>query len=387
MPLLETRGSGSAIAFGLNASTKLIRTGPSITVRGAGLNYATDGSRIYIEAMSNWGAWKNLPAYLQNAPATSVINTGDAIMGFSTSGNIRVWLVRQTGWSPVSTSGWTLSAGSQLPLVTGYNTSNWEYWYRDYSAGTYTGIDTNSAMYFFTTTSGQYCTIADDRLLIQDDLVFNVDAFWPTSAPNDGVWYDIMGQSNFSLSNQGSVSYNNGSGRTGKYFLYNGSSRSFASHSAAFDTPDGFTAGAWVYTNSNSQTGRIFQKDEASSTRVWEFGNNGGNMRSEVWSSNGNTLLLVGTTVPIGAWHHMVLSASGNGNVDMYQNGVKTATGSIGTAASTLRTASTGLYLGGSWGGGEYYNGVIAMAYLYKKKLTDTEILENHDRFKGAFGL
>jgi len=386
MPILESIGSGSARGTGMFGTVNLVRTGPSVTSAGAGFDYALDGRETYIGSRSDWGNWKNLPSYLRNVPVTTTVNSSGS-MRFTTDGNIRVWLMRDSTWTQVDVTGWTLFGSNQLPLVTGYNTDTWQYYYRDYTSGTYTGFNTTSAMYFFTTTSGALCKIADDLLLLQDNLVWSVDAFSGASAPNDGNWYDMQGGGNAVVSNAGSVSYNNGSGRTGKYYVYNGSSRSYASPTSAMDTPNGFTAGAWVYTNSNSTTGRIFQKDEISSTRVWEFGNNGGSMRSEVWSSNGNTLLTGGTTVPIGAWHHMVLTCSANGVVNHYQNGVQTGTGSIGSPASTLRTANTGLYLGGSWGGGEYYNGLIAQAYLYKAELSAAEVLANHNTFKAAYGL
>jgi hypothetical protein len=387
MPLLETRGSGSAIAFGLTASSLISRTGPSVTSAGAGFSYAADGEPLYIGSMSNWGVWKNLPSYLKNAPVTTVVNVPNNSMRFTIDGNVRVWLIRDSSWTQVPTAGWTLFASNQPPLITGYETSTWQYYYRDYTSGTYTGFSTTSAMYFFTATSGALCKIADGLLLSQTNLVWNVDAFHSASSPNDGTWYDIMNGANASVSNTGSVSYNGGSGRTGRYYVYNGSSRSYAGPTGSMDTPNGFTAGAWVYTNSNSTTGRIFQKDEISSTRVWEFGNNGGSMRSEVWSSNGNTILTGGTTVPIGAWHHMVLTSSANGVVKHYQNGVQTGTGSIESPAATLRTANTGLYLGGSWSSGEYYNGLIAQAYLYKAELSAAEVLANHNTFKAAYGL
>ena len=387
MPLLETTGSMPARAYGLFGDVAIVRSGPSVTSAGAGFNYASDSTALYISSVADWGVWKNLPGFLKNTPATTVVNTGDTAMRFTTTGNIRVWMVRDAGWSPVPTAGWTLYGDNQLPLITGYETSTWQYYYRDYTSGTYTGFDTNSAMYFFTTTSGAYCKIADDLMLIQNNLVWHVDAFNSASTPNDGTWYDIMVGANASVSNAGSVSYNNGSGRTGKYYVYNGSSRSYAAPNASMNTPNGFTAGAWVYVNSNSSTGRIFQKDEISSTRVWEFGNNGASFRSEVWDSNGNTTLTGGTTVPVGAWHHLTLSSSANGVVKMYQNGTQTGTSTITSAASTLRTANTGLYLGGSWGAGEYFNGLIAQAYLYRTTLSDSDILKNHNTFKAAYGL
>ena len=224
--------------------------------------------------------------------------------------------------------------------------------------------------------------------LIQTSLVWHVDA-GNVNSPTNSVWYDIIGGNNVQVSNQGSVTFNNGTGRAGKYYVYNGNSRSLAPHAAVMNTPNGFTAGAWVYCTSYNTTGRIFQKDEISSTRIWEFGNNGGSgsMRTEVWSSNGNTVLGVGTTVPIGAWHHMVLTCSANGVSKTYQNGVETSSVAISGAAGTLQTGGTGLYLGGSWGAGEYFTGYISQAYLYNVEQNSAQILENHNAFKAAYGL
>ena len=223
--------------------------------------------------------------------------------------------------------------------------------------------------------------------LIQTSLVWHVDA-GGSAANTSSIWYDVIGGNNVTqVSNQGSVTFNNGTGRANKYYVYNGTSRSLAPHAAVMNTPNGFTAGVWVYTTSNAITGRIFEKDEIASTRVWEFGNNGSSMRSEVWSSNGNTALASGTTVPLNVWHHMVLTCSANGASKLYQNGVETGSATISGAAGTLQTASTGLYLGGSWGAGEYYTGYISQAYLYNVEQTSTQILENHNRFKQDYGL
>lgn len=224
--------------------------------------------------------------------------------------------------------------------------------------------------------------------LIQTSLVWHVDA-GGTAANTGSVWYDIIGGNNVTqVSNIGSVGFNNGNNRANKYYSYNGTSRSLAPHAAAMNTPNGFTAGVWVYTISNATTGRIFQKDEVSSTRVWEFGNNGGSMRSEVWSSNGNTALATGASVPIGVWHNMVLTCSANGVSIVYQNGVQTGGATISGAAGTLMTAGTGLYLGGSWGSaGEYYTGLISQAYLYNIEHTSTQVLQNYNTFKQAYGL
>jgi hypothetical protein len=115
------------------------------------LGIATNGLQLYIP-VNGWTTYNNLQntqsnigVDLQGLVTTQEINTSDAIditFAFTTT----VYMIRQTNWNAVSTTGWT-SIGNAGNILQDSGTDEAVY-ERTFAAGTYT-FDNNSAMYMF----------------------------------------------------------------------------------------------------------------------------------------------------------------------------------------------------------------------------------------------
>ena len=115
------------------------------------LGIAVNGLQLKIPT-NNWTTYGNLEntqsnigVDLQGLVTTQEINTSDAIditFAFTTT----VYMIRQTSWNAVSTTGWT-SIGNAGNILQDSGTDEAVY-ERTFTAGTYT-FDNNSAMYMF----------------------------------------------------------------------------------------------------------------------------------------------------------------------------------------------------------------------------------------------
>jgi hypothetical protein len=91
-------------------------------------------------------------------------------------------------------------------------------------------------------------------------------------------------------------------------------------------------------------------------------------------------------------WYHIIGTISYSTNtINIYVNGaLESSTGTVSFAQSTLAngTANTFNRIGSEVGGGTTcFNGNIAHVRVYKKVLSDSNILGNFNRHKNKFGL
>jgi len=108
------------------------------------LRPATNGMQLTVSSGTNWEKYQNLPSYLINLPSTTCINDGDTLSW--TIPACKVYMIRQTSWNTVSTTGWT-TVETGKNYITNVTTAVYS---KEFSAGTYT-FDNNSAMYLFET--------------------------------------------------------------------------------------------------------------------------------------------------------------------------------------------------------------------------------------------
>ena len=115
---------------------------------GYGLAAVRNGLNLFIPT-SSWGQYQNLPSFLIGTIGTISINTSGENITLQFDRACRVYMMRRTGWSSVSTSGWTTidSDFDTASFITGYDSNTWAIYFRDYSAGSH-NFDTYSAMYF-----------------------------------------------------------------------------------------------------------------------------------------------------------------------------------------------------------------------------------------------
>ena len=106
---------------------------------------AQNGAQLKIgNSRSNWSYYNNLPNYLLGHAATDCINTSNYTLTLKAT--MTVFLQRSNGWNSVPLSGWEL-VESNTNIYPG-NTDSRLY-VKTLAAGSYSGWDSDSAMYFF----------------------------------------------------------------------------------------------------------------------------------------------------------------------------------------------------------------------------------------------
>ena len=114
-----------------------VSSGALLTIDNSAGNQAITGST----AWSNYTSAVSTDSNINGYQSSKTINDSDSLCALLLTQPARVYMLRSTGWNPVSTSGWT-----------SYNTSNYiaaatgDNYYKDFAAGTYY-LDNNSAMY------------------------------------------------------------------------------------------------------------------------------------------------------------------------------------------------------------------------------------------------
>jgi hypothetical protein len=221
-------------------------------------------------------------------------------------------------------------------------------------------------------------SVSYGSLIATSGLVFSVDAGNTKSYAGSGTsWYDISGNRNvgtlanctFNSSNLGGI-------------VFDGStSLATFSGAGAVNLSATMSASVWVYYVSGS--GRIFQKDGPSNTRLWEIGGYAGQFRMEMWHSSGTGTIGYGNSLTVNGWTNLVLTFNGT-DILMYQNGSLVTT--VNFPGDIRTDTATPIYLGGYWSG-EYLNGRISNAMLYNRALSATEILQNFNSLRGRFGI
>jgi hypothetical protein len=163
------------------------------------IGFVEVGTKTYISASNSaWAEYtSNLPAYLQGALGTLTVNTGNTTV--TVGGAARIWLLRQPGWDAVSDIANYTSYGTTTgaPLTT--YSADFDVYYRDVAAGTYT-LDTQSGMYFFTFQSGKKTGVLLNGLAPADIPPFagSIKGYWTTKDANSysglSTWQNLAEQ-------------------------------------------------------------------------------------------------------------------------------------------------------------------------------------------------
>ena len=230
-----------------------------------------------------------------------------------------------------------------------------------------------------------------DSTIVTDGLTLHLDAGDTASYPGTGTtWYDLSGNGyNGALIN--TTSYSTSDGGT---LVFNGTDDrvEISNNQLARIGTGNHTIMVWVNND-------ITTEEDIVSTGVGETGDillmiyseaggGLGGLRGHVWGSTGdpNTIdspRAIGT----GNWSLLVQRVEWGANIDLFENGIKTATKPlVGSAPSSSRTN----FIIGSrqiTSDINHFDGKISNTMIYNRALTDAEVLQNFNATKDRFGL
>ena len=219
---------------------------------------------------------------------------------------------------------------------------------------------------------GRYLYNAD---IATNGLILNLDPGNYISYPGSGsILYDVSGNGRtHTMTSIGYSSANNGT------ILYTANSYSSTSMGSTINVQGPWSVDIWLKYTSNSYAGSTFAISNGTSS-VWQFAirNNTG----DIWTFGGTTQLIYPLPV-VGVWNHYVLSVSSN-ILKLYINGTLYATKAVTSQTGGASDFVIGDYRANN-SGNENYLGFIGPVKLYNRVITQAEVTQNYDTFRGRF--
>ena len=237
-------------------------------------------------------------------------------------------------------------------------------------------------------------SVAYNSSIVSDSLVLCLDAANAKSYPGSGTtWTDMSGSLNHgTLVNTPTYNANGTFG-----FDYTQTEYvSFANtNSLMFLNLNQYTLESWIYPTidpgPSNWTG-VFNRESTDVGAVRDGYNmfivqtGGTNIYFSTERFAGGTTVSASETVAntsvLNIWHHVVSTFDG-ANVRFYRNGVLKSTSA--TTSNNITNNIQTLQVGQR--GGQYFRGLISNCRIYKRALTNEEILKNFNAIRGRFGI
>jgi len=225
--------------------------------------------------------------------------------------------------------------------------------------------------------------------IVTDGLVLNIDAGFVGSYPTiNTTWYDLSGNNNsgsltngptFNSANSGSIVFDKVDDRV---------------QGNALNVGNNFTIGIWCKpTVASRQTmmanSYVYDPNYPDEGFLFNIGNAG----TDMFISLGRDLY--GRISPTGlissnTWFYACASYNGS-TINLYFNGISVGGNFFGSPINVTYNTNP-LFLGGwNYGGvnpyGDFFGGNIAIAQVYNRALSASEVLQNYNTQKGRFGL
>lgn len=217
--------------------------------------------------------------------------------------------------------------------------------------------------------------------IVTDGLALCLDAANRKSYSGSGtIWRDLSGNNNNgSLLNSASFSNEN----RGAIVLTNANSN-VNCNGFTFNNPN-LTFNCWAKVNTiGAGYSHFISKELALKYRT----NNTTGVVEVLYSSSGVSWTgSIASTTPIlvNTWYNLTVTAQSNSFVRLYINGTLAASTAF---AATLATNSNEINIGSyNQSGPDTFNGRIAIAKIYNRALSASEILQNYNALKGRFQL
>jgi len=213
-------------------------------------------------------------------------------------------------------------------------------------------------------------------------LVLNLDAGNANSYPGTGTtWFDLATSTNGSLVNSPTFNSNQ--------FTFNGSNQFVNFGNTNNIGTDNVTLVAWVKTIANQDyagiIGKAFYGDKLG--RFSLHTRSGGKLGIITQSALSNVEVTSTQNINTGNWVFVVGIIDRSYGNKLYINGVLDGVSTRDTSGvnwSTTDNFTIGFYNGNGSG---YFNGSISNAFMYRRVLTDNEIINLYNSTRGRFGL
>jgi hypothetical protein len=254
------------------------------------------------------------------------------------------------------------------------------------------GCNTGGSTIFNTGTTG-----TSDRQYLYYSTDPSVDLYWARPrcylvngsepsvsqiiAAEQNVWMDVTGSpANMYAFNNPVLTRDTNGG----YFDFNGSNTYFHGRdNTALNATTGLTIQAWVNSDSNSQSGHIFEKGNVNTQ--YSMFLSGSSLYFRTYGTSVSDLTVAATSVcPSGTWALVTCTYDGS-NKRIYKNGTQVASAAI---TGTLSTNNGGEWIGCYGTAADYFwDGKIASVRVYTKALSAAEIKNTFNSQRNRFGV
>jgi hypothetical protein len=213
--------------------------------------------------------------------------------------------------------------------------------------------------------------------IVRDDLVLHLDAGYSKSYPGTGTtWLDLSGKgNNGQIDGAGYDSINGGS------LTFDGSDDQIVINGA--QSTGEFTQEGWIKTDHTGNFNTIISWGVHSSQQdrtLWTLPTSG--FAALYFYGTSDNMISGTSNVADNEWHHIVGTWDGTtGRV--YVDGILENSGSLTASAYTY----TNTFIGKNVGNGYYQNGLIAIARIYNRALTPSEVAQNFNALRNRFGV
>ena len=226
---------------------------------------------------------------------------------------------------------------------------------------------------------GNGITITSGPSPVTSNLTMYLNAADPASYPGSGsTWYDVSGNgANITLT--GSPTYTSASP---SYFTFNGTSQAGTGSTAGVLNNSQYTKSLWMYLNayadnnfsSSSAGGHFMYMGPGGSTQKVYCGHTD-------WPDY--TAFPSTSTFNLNTWYYIALTFDTTVGMTFYINGIADATY---TANKSAFTGDGSTNIATFSGTGNWLNGRISKAFFYNARLSSTDILQNFNATKSAYG-
>jgi hypothetical protein len=225
--------------------------------------------------------------------------------------------------------------------------------------------------------------LAHSPRIVTDGLVLALDAANTKSYPGNGdTWYDLSG-SDISPVRKNGVTYTT---QVGGEFNFDGVNDKFDFPNKTISNGNFLTIDIWVKVNDGTRYQDIFDTSD-SGGGIWIVANGYAGQQPGKIATSFNTLssATIYGSYTVGAWTHIAYVGN-NGITSQYINGVLTGTDTENVRNNiNFNNARIGNVDGDR--ANEYLNGSVASLKIYDRALSQEEVTQNFNAFRGRFGI